>query len=73
MRLVRVGLSTCLLIRVLNVLRFTDLLVSYGMVLAKGSNYDHAIYWLLKSVALYSWNWGAWLELMDLIQDAQHV
>ncbi|KAH7329485.1 cell division cycle protein-like protein 23 [Stachybotrys elegans] len=45
----------------------------YGIVLARDSNHDHAIYWLLKSVALYPWNWGAWLELMDLIRDAQHL
>lgn len=45
----------------------------YGVVLAKDRSHDLAIEWLLKSVFLYPWNWGAWLELSCLIRDVQHV
>lgn len=45
----------------------------YGLVLAKDRSDDLAIEWLLKSVLLYPWNWGAWLELSCLIHDGQHV
>ncbi|OBT51968.1 hypothetical protein VE04_07367 [Pseudogymnoascus sp. 24MN13] len=45
----------------------------YGIVLAKDRNHDLAILWFLKSVLLYPWNWGAWLELSSLIRDGQHL
>ncbi|KFZ11131.1 hypothetical protein V502_07735 [Pseudogymnoascus sp. VKM F-4520 (FW-2644)] len=45
----------------------------YGLVLAKDRSHDLAIEWLLKSVFLYPWNWGAWLELSCLIRDGQHL
>ncbi|KAL8788759.1 MAG: hypothetical protein Q9195_007166 [Heterodermia aff. obscurata] len=35
----------------------------YGVVLAKGKMEDAAKMWLLASVRLYPYNWGAWLEL----------
>jgi len=39
----------------------------YGMVLAKEKNDSLAIEYLLQSVHLFPWNWGAWLELTNLI------
>ncbi|KZF20198.1 TPR-like protein [Xylona heveae TC161] len=39
----------------------------YGIVLAKGKNEAEAKKWLLKSVNLYPYNWGAWQELSDLL------
>lgn len=39
----------------------------YGIVLAKGKTEDTAKKWLLTSVHLYSYNWGAWLELSELL------
>ncbi|KAK0111589.1 Anaphase-promoting complex subunit 23 [Cadophora gregata] len=44
----------------------------YGLALAKDKNHDLAISWLLKSVSLYPWNWGAWQELTSLIRDGEH-
>ncbi|KFY45953.1 hypothetical protein V495_02721 [Pseudogymnoascus sp. VKM F-4514 (FW-929)] len=45
----------------------------YGLVLAKDRSHGRAIEWLLKSILLYPWNWGAWLELSSLIRDGQHL
>ncbi|KAH6630590.1 anaphase promoting complex subunit 8 [Chaetomium sp. MPI-SDFR-AT-0129] len=45
----------------------------YGLVLAKDKNEDLAILWLLRSVSLYPWNWGAWQQLSSLIRSAQHL
>ncbi|KAI1130429.1 cell division cycle protein-like protein 23 [Nemania abortiva] len=45
----------------------------YGMVLAKDQNYDLAKPWLLKSVSINPWNWGAWLELRCLVRDAKDL
>ncbi|KAI1322679.1 cell division cycle protein-like protein 23 [Xylariaceae sp. FL0255] len=42
----------------------------YGMALAKDQIYDLAKTWLLKSVSINPWNWGAWQELCCLIRDA---
>ncbi|MCJ1446658.1 MAG: Anaphase-promoting complex subunit 23 [Stictis urceolatum] len=39
----------------------------YGIILAKGKNEEDAKHWLIKSVHLFPYNWGAWLELNDLI------
>ena len=41
--------------------------------MAKDRSYDLAIEWLLKSVLVYPWNWGAWLELSCLIRDGEQV
>jgi anaphase-promoting complex subunit 8 len=43
------------------------------MVLAKDQNYDLAKLWLLKSVLINPWNWGAWQELCCLVRDARDV
>jgi anaphase-promoting complex subunit 8 len=44
-----------------------------GIVLAKGKNEDRAIQWLIRSVHLYPYNWGAWLELNDLVGSVEEV
>ncbi|KAJ8132810.1 hypothetical protein O1611_g814 [Lasiodiplodia mahajangana] len=43
----------------------------YGMVLAKDQMNDLAKSWLLKSVSVNPWNWGAWQELRCLVRDAK--
>lgn len=45
----------------------------YGIVLAKGKVEDAAKKWLLTSVRLYPWNWGAWLELSELLNGTEEV
>lgn len=45
----------------------------YGIVLAKSKNYDEARQWLLRSLNLYSFNWGAWQELSALIGSNDEV
>ncbi len=45
----------------------------YGIILTKGKNEKEAKQWLLKSVHRYPWNWGAWLELNDLIENMEEV
>ncbi|KAI0817927.1 anaphase promoting complex subunit 8 [Xylaria sp. FL0064] len=45
----------------------------YGMVLAKDQNHELAKLWLLKSVSINPWNWGAWQELCCLIRDARDL
>lgn len=45
----------------------------YGIVLAKGKTEDEAKKWLLKSVQLCPYNWGAWLELSDLLNNVDDV
>ncbi|KAH6636553.1 mitotic checkpoint regulator, MAD2B-interacting-domain-containing protein [Chaetomium tenue] len=45
----------------------------YGLVLAKDRNEDLAITWLLRSVSLNPWNWGAWQELSSLVRSTQHL
>ncbi|MCJ1310379.1 Anaphase-promoting complex subunit 23 [Agyrium rufum] len=40
----------------------------YGMVLATGKNEGDAKQWLIRSVRLCPYNWGAWLELSDLLE-----
>ena len=45
----------------------------YGIVLAKGKVEDAAKKWLLASVRLYPWNWGAWLELSELLDSTEEV
>lgn len=45
----------------------------YGIVLAKGKSEDAARNWLLNSVHLYPYNWGAWLELGALLEDFEEV
>lgn len=45
----------------------------YGFVLAKGKNEREARSWLVKSLNLYSFNWGAWQELASLIESIEEV
>ena len=40
----------------------------YGIVLAKGKTEEDAKGWLIRSVHLYPYNWGAWLELSELLE-----
>lgn len=45
----------------------------YGIVLAKGKNDEEARRWLIRSVHLYPYNWGAWLELSELLGSVEEV
>ena len=45
----------------------------YGIVLARGKNHEEAKRWLLKSVHLYSYNWGVWEELGSLVGSLEEV
>ena len=45
----------------------------YGIVLAKGKTEDSARNWLVKSVHLFPFNWGAWLELSELLNNVKEV
>jgi anaphase-promoting complex subunit 8 len=45
----------------------------YGIILAKGKIDKEAKRWLLKSAHRYPWNWGAWLELNDLIENFEEL
>lgn len=45
----------------------------YGTVLIKGKDDEEAKRWLLKSLALYPFNWSAWLELGSLITSTDGV
>jgi anaphase-promoting complex subunit 8 len=46
---------------------------SYGMVLAKDKNEEQAMRWLIRSVHLYPFNWGCWLEMTSLISRVEDV
>jgi hypothetical protein len=43
------------------------------MVLAKDKNEEEAMRWLLKSVHIYQFNWGCWLEMTALISRVEDV
>ena len=45
----------------------------YGIVLAKGKSEEDAKRWLMRSVHLFPYNWGAWLELNDLLGSVEEV
>lgn len=45
----------------------------YGIVLAKNKSEQLAKEWLIRSVKLNSWNWGAWLELANLLGNVEDV
>lgn len=45
----------------------------YGIVLAKSKTDDDARKWLIKSVHLFPFNWGAWLELSDLLNSMEEL
>ena len=45
----------------------------YGIILAKGKNDEDAKRWLINSVHLCPYNWGAWLELSELLGSVEEV
>lgn len=45
----------------------------YGVVLLKAKNEEEAKKWLIKSVHLYPFHWGAWQELNDLLANTDDV
>jgi len=45
----------------------------YGIVLAKQKNEKEAKEYLIRSVTIYQYNWGAWQELGDLINTVAEV
>lgn len=45
----------------------------YGIILLKGKNEEEAKKWLIRSVHLYPYNWGAWQELNDLLSNVEDV
>ena len=45
----------------------------YGIVLAKGKTEEDAKGWLIRSVHLYPFNWGAWLELSELLANFEDL
>ena len=45
----------------------------YGMVLSKGKNEEDSKQWLLRSVHLFPYNWGAWIELSNLLNSIEEV
>ena len=45
----------------------------YGIILAKGKNEEDAKRWLIRSVHMFPYNWGAWLELNDLLGSMDEV
>ena len=45
----------------------------YGIVLAKGKTEEDAKRWLIRSVHRCPYNWGAWLELSELLGSVEEV
>lgn len=45
----------------------------YGIVLAKGKNEENAKRWLINSIHRCPYNWGAWLELSELLGSVEEV
>jgi anaphase-promoting complex subunit 8 len=45
----------------------------YGIVLSKSKNEEDAQKWLIRSVNVYPFNWGAWQELNDLVGSVEHL
>ena len=45
----------------------------YGIVLAKGKTEEDAKKWLIRSVHLFPFNWGAWLELSELLNSVEEA
>lgn len=45
----------------------------HAVVLLKGKNEDEAKEWLIRSVHLYPFHWGAWQELNDLLANTEDV
>ncbi|KAL2130569.1 hypothetical protein VTI74DRAFT_6237 [Chaetomium olivicolor] len=45
----------------------------YGMVLAKEKNDNLALEYLVQSVHMFPWNWGAWLEITNLVSTVEQL
>lgn len=45
----------------------------YGVILLKGKNGEDAKKWLIRSVHLFPFHWGAWQELNDLLPSVDDV
>ncbi|EEH05263.1 cell division cycle protein [Histoplasma capsulatum G186AR] len=45
----------------------------YGVILLKGKNEEEAKTWLIRSVHLYPFHWGAWQELNDLLANTEDL
>lgn len=45
----------------------------YGVILLKGKNEEEAKKWLIRSVHLNPFHWGAWQELNDLLANTEDV
>lgn len=45
----------------------------YGVVLVKGKSEKAGKTWLMLSLKRFPWNWGAWLELSDLLGSVEEV
>ncbi|KAL9631534.1 MAG: hypothetical protein Q9164_005837, partial [Protoblastenia rupestris] len=45
----------------------------YGTILAKSKTEEDAKRWLIKSVHLAPFNWGAWLELAELLSNVEDI
>jgi anaphase-promoting complex subunit 8 len=45
----------------------------YGVVLAKGKNEKLAMDYFIRSVHQYTYNWGAWQELIGLLGTPEEV
>ena len=45
----------------------------YGIILAKAKTEEDAKVWLIRSVHLYPFNWGAWLELSELLESFEDL
>ncbi|KAI9373529.1 anaphase promoting complex subunit 8 [Aspergillus egyptiacus] len=45
----------------------------YGVILIKGRNEEEAKKWLIRSVHLNPFHWGAWQELNDLLSSAEDL
>jgi len=45
----------------------------YGIILIKGRNEEEARKWLIRSVHLNPFHWGAWQELNDLLSSTEDV
>ncbi len=45
----------------------------YGVMLIKEKNDEEARRWLIRSVRLYPFNWGAWQELASLVGSVEDV
>lgn len=45
----------------------------YGVILLKGKSEEDAKKWLIRSIHLWPFNWGAWLELSELLTSVEDV